>query len=53
MINRSDTTPVIAEARGKARNFIRHASAEDDLRFSLLNGLRQEVQQRITGQSLE
>jgi hypothetical protein len=45
MIDRPETIPVSTEARGKARDFIRRASAEDDLRFTLLNGLWREIQQ--------
>src|SRR5215471_9124305 len=43
----SETNPVSAEARGKAREFIRRANAEDDLRFALLSGFHRNIQQRI------
>jgi hypothetical protein len=42
-----ESSPVSAEARGKAREFIRRASAEDSLRFGLLNGFWRDIQQRV------
>jgi hypothetical protein len=42
-----EINPVSAEARGKAREFIRRASAEDDLRFALLRGFWRDIQQRM------
>jgi hypothetical protein len=41
-----EASPVSAEARGKARDVIRRASAEDDLRFGLLSGFWRDIQQR-------
>ena len=43
----SETNPVSAEARGKAREFIRRAHAEDDLRFALLSDFHRDIQRRI------
>lgn len=37
---------VSPEARGKARDFIRRANVEDDLRFTLLNGFWRGIQRR-------
>ena len=42
-----EANPVSAEARGKAREFIRRATAEDDLRFALLTGFSRNIQQRM------
>ncbi len=42
-----EVNPVSAEARGKAREFIRRASTEDDLRFVLLSGFWRDIQQRM------
>jgi hypothetical protein len=38
--------PVSAEARGKAREFIRRACVEDHLRVALLRGFLRDIQQR-------
>jgi len=42
----SEIVPVSAEARGKAREFIRRALAEDDLRLALINGFLRDIGQR-------
>jgi hypothetical protein len=47
----AETNPVSAEARGKAREFIRRANVEDDLRFALLSGFWRSIQQRKDRQS--
>ena len=43
----SEIAPVSAEARGKARDFIRRACVEDHLRVALLRGFRRDIQQRM------
>jgi hypothetical protein len=42
----SETVPVSTEARGKAREFIRRAYAEDEVRVALLRSFIRDIQQR-------
>jgi hypothetical protein len=41
-----ETNPFGVEARGRARDFIRRTTAEDDLRFVLLCGIQQRLDRR-------